>query len=90
MGARDADDRAIRTLRRSPERVILALDDEGRDFDRLELGEAAFFRPAGGVERKGEAQDGDRVSLRSGSTRDPRAQRSTASQDGESAERAVP
>jgi hypothetical protein len=86
MRARDRDDCAVRTLRRSPKWVTLALDDEGRDFDRIELGEAAFFRPARRVERKREAQDGDRASLGGRSTRDPRAQRSTASQHGEAAE----
>jgi hypothetical protein len=79
--ARDAHDRAIRALRRHTERVALALDDERRHLDRIELREATLLWAARRVERKGEAQDGDRIGLSGGATRDPRAQRPTTGQN---------
>lgn len=86
MGARDAGDLAVRTLGRCPERVVRALDHEGRDVHGVELGEAALFGAARRMEGKREAQDGDRPGLGCGPTRDPRAQRSTAGHEREPAE----
>jgi hypothetical protein len=86
VSAGDAGDRAVRTLGRCPERVVLALDHEGRDVHSVQLGEAALFGAARRMEGKREAQDGDRPGLGSGPTRDPRAQRSTAGREGEPVE----
>jgi hypothetical protein len=89
MGTRDAGDRAVRALRRRPERVALALDDEGGDADGVEFVEAALFRAARRVEREREAQDGDRVGLGCGSACDAGAQRSAAAHDGKAAQGTV-
>jgi len=35
--AAHAGDRAVRRIRRHPERIALALDDEHRDLDRVKL-----------------------------------------------------
>lgn len=86
MGARDPHDHAVRTLRRHTEWVALALDDERGDLNRIELLETTFLRPAGRVERKGEAQNGDRIGHRGGATGDPRTQRPAPGQDGHAAE----
>ena len=86
VSAGDAGDLAVRTLGRCPERVVLALDHEGRDVHGVQLGEAALLGAARRMEGKREAQDGDRPGLGSGPTRDPRAQRSTADREGEPAE----
>jgi hypothetical protein len=59
VGSRDASDGAVRAGRRSSERVALALDDEGRDSEAVELGEAALLGTTGWVEREREAQDRD-------------------------------
>jgi hypothetical protein len=71
--ARDGDDNAIRALGRHPERVALALDDEGRDFDGVELREAALLGASGRVEREREAEDGDGVGRSCGAACDPGA-----------------
>jgi hypothetical protein len=72
VGSGDASDDAVRAARRCSERVALALDDEGRDSDCIQLGEAALLWTTGWVEREREAQDGDRVGLGCGAARDPR------------------
>ena len=77
---------AVRTLGRCPERVVRALDHEGRDVHSVQLGEAALFGATRRMEGKREAQDGYRPGLGCGPTRDPRAQRSTAGHEGEPAE----
>jgi hypothetical protein len=59
VGPGDAGDGAVRAGRWSSERVALALDDEGRDSEAVELGEAALLGTAGWVEREREAQDRD-------------------------------
>jgi hypothetical protein len=87
VGPSDADNGAVRPIGRRPEGIALALDDEGRDIDVIELSEAAPVGAARRVEWKCEAYDGDRVGLSRGATRNPRAQRSTAGQDREAAER---
>jgi hypothetical protein len=57
--ALDRDDLPARRLGRHPEAVALALHDEDRDVDGLELGETTLRRPvpaAGREEGKGEAE----------------------------------
>jgi hypothetical protein len=49
------------------------LDDEGRDFDGVELGEAALLGASGRVEREREAEDGDGVGRGCGAACDPGA-----------------
>jgi len=53
--ARYADHGASRALRRCSERVALALDDESRDVDGIELGESALLGATGWMEREREA-----------------------------------
>jgi hypothetical protein len=89
MGSRYAGNLAARAFGRHPEGVALPLYDEGRDFDLIELAEAALLGAARRVEWEGEAHDGDRVRLGCGAARDPRAQRSTTGQDREAAEGTV-
>jgi hypothetical protein len=90
MGSGNAGNCAVRALRWHPEWITVALDNERRNLDVIELGKAALLGAARRVERERETQDGDRVGLVGGATRYPRAQRSTASQDWEATERAVP
>jgi hypothetical protein len=89
MGSRDAGNFAVRAGGRHSEWVAFALHDEGRDFDIVELGEAALFGPARRVERECKAEDADRFGLGRGAARNPRPQRSTAGQNREAAEGAV-
>src|SRR5213078_1239025 len=53
--------RPVRGRRRHPERITLALDDERRDRDRVELGQPAWGWIAGAARLQGEgqAEDGD-------------------------------
>jgi hypothetical protein len=88
VGPWDADDRAIPPIGRRPEGIALALDDERRDVKVIELREAASVGAARRVEWEREADDGDRVGLSRGAARNPSAQRSTAGQDRQVAERA--
>src|SRR5437762_9607247 len=53
----DARHGAVRAGRRDAEGVVLALDDQRRDRDGVELVQAAFLRLAGRVEREREAED---------------------------------
>ena len=85
MISRNAGNYPVWPRGRHPERVALALDDEGRDFDLIELGEAALLGAARRVEWKCQTQEGDGVGLSRGAARDSRAQRSTAGQDREAA-----
>ena len=89
VGARDADNGAVRARRRRPERVVLALDDQRRDVDGVELREAALLGVARWVEWEREADDGDRVGLGCRAARDAGARRAAASQDREAAERTL-
>jgi hypothetical protein len=73
VGAGDAGDGAVRAIGWRPERVALALDDEGRDFDGVELREAALLGTSGRVEREREAEDGDGVGRDCGAACDPGA-----------------
>src|SRR5436190_22849842 len=50
--ARDTSDDTVWTVRRCPERVVLALHDEGRDVDGIELVEAALLGPTARGERE--------------------------------------
>src|SRR5437762_3059250 len=54
----DVYDDAVRARRRGSEGVALALDDQRRDRDAVELVQAALLRLAGRVEREREAEDG--------------------------------
>jgi len=76
-------------MRRHPEWIALALDDERRDLDVIQFREAALFGSARGVKRERETHDGDRVGLGGRAARDPRAQRSTAGQEREAVKGAV-
>jgi hypothetical protein len=58
------DDRAFRARRRHPEPVAFALDHERRHRDRVELGQPALLAPPGRINRKREAEHGDRAGLR--------------------------
>jgi hypothetical protein len=49
------------------------LDDEGRDFDGVELREAALLGTSGRMEREREAEDGDGVGRGCGAACDPGA-----------------
>jgi hypothetical protein len=49
------------------------LDDEGRDFDGIELREAALLGTSGRVKREREAEDGDGVRRCCGAACDPGA-----------------
>jgi hypothetical protein len=49
------------------------LDDEGRDFDGVELMEPALLGTSGRVEGKREAEDGDGVGRGCGAACDPGA-----------------
>jgi hypothetical protein len=89
MGSWNAGNCPVCSIGRHPEWVALALNDEGRDYDLIELGEAALLGAARRVKWERKAQDGDRVRLGCGAARDPRAQRSTAGQDRKAAERAI-
>jgi hypothetical protein len=74
MVARDLDDPAIRALRRHAEPVALALHDEHRDLDRLQLGQAAlrwFIPSPRRQERKGETEDRLAAGLLHRATCDP-------------------
>jgi hypothetical protein len=46
--------------------VAVALDDEDRGCDGVELGKAALLGAAGWVEREREAEHGERVGFRCG------------------------
>jgi hypothetical protein len=73
VGAGDAGEGAVRAFGRHPERVALALDNEGRDFDGVELGEAALLGATGRVDWEREAEDGDRLGRGCGAACDPGA-----------------
>jgi Family of unknown function (DUF6308) len=88
--AGDANDGAVRAVRRHPERIALALDDQGRNVDRIELREPALLRAAGRVEREGKTQDPARIGGGGGAARDAGAGRpTTCQQEVEAAERAL-
>src|SRR5919202_1430135 len=53
--ALEAHDLASGSLGRHPERVALALHDQHRHLDRLELGQARLLRPSRRVQREREA-----------------------------------
>ena len=84
------DDSAVRARRWHPERVALALYDERRDTDGLELGEAALLGVSRWMDWKREADEGDRVGLDRRAAGDAGARRAAAGQEREPAERAVP
>jgi len=72
------DDRPAVRVRRHPERVALALDDEDRDRHRVQLREPALLGPARRMDREGEAEDGDRARLAGRPARDAGAERAAA------------
>ena len=80
--ARDEYDPAVRTGRRNPERIALALDDEHGHLHPLELlepaGRCGFRAAAGWAERESEAQDGDGAHLGGCPAGHARAERATA------------
>ena len=88
MVARHLDDpRGGAPARRHPERVVLALDDERRDADGVELGQAALLRPArGGGSGEREAEHADRAGRRSGAAGDARAGGAAAGDERQAAE----
>jgi len=63
---------------RQPERVALALHDEHRDGDSLQLRQAAGLGTAGRVEREREAEHGVRSRRLHGAAGDPRPERTAA------------
>lgn len=85
--AGDAHHGAARRVRRHPERVALALDDEDRHPDRVELVEPALVGPARRMNGEGEADHTDRTRGRSCSASDARARRSPTRDDPETRER---
>lgn len=62
----------------APERVPLALDHQGRDRRAEQFGEAAAVRPAGRVQREGEAGHGPRPERPGGAAGHPRAEAAPA------------
>ena len=87
MVAGHAGDRAQRAFGRHAEGVALALDDERRDLDGVQLRESAFRGLARlasrRLEREGEAENGDRPELGRGATGDARAEGAAADDERE-------
>jgi len=78
MRTGDENDPTARRLGRGPERVALALDDQRRDRDGVELLEAALLRLARWMDREREAENGHGLGLRGGTASDARACRAAA------------
>ena len=72
-----------------PNGSLLALHDEGRDIDGVELREAALLGAAGRVEGEREADEGDRLGVGGRAARDAGAGGAAAGQDREAAEWAL-
>ena len=90
MVPRNADDRSARAVRRHPERVALALHDERRDLNRVQLGQPALggiVALAGRMQWEGEAQDGDCADVRGRATGNPGAGGAAAGDDRKPAQR---
>src|SRR5918912_3901888 len=75
---RDRHDLASRPRGRKSEWVALALDDERRHPDSVQLREAALLRPPRWVERECEAEHGGRAHFPRGAARDARARGAAA------------
>jgi predicted GNAT family acetyltransferase len=75
MRSGDEHDLAVRAGRRAAEGVALALDDERRHRDAVELGQARLLRLPRRVEREREAEDAGCADGRGGPARDARARR---------------
>ncbi len=71
--AGDRDHGPVRARARHPELVPIALDDQRRHRDRVELGLAGLLRAAGGMDRERQAEHRDRFALRRGPAGHPRA-----------------
>jgi hypothetical protein len=79
--ARDANDGPSRRGGRHPERVALALDDQHRHLDRVELVQSALLGPPGRMDGKGQAEHAGRPGRRRRAARDTGAGRTPTGHD---------
>ena len=83
----DGDDLAALPCCRHPEGVALALDDQDRDLDRVELIHTALLGLSGRVDRECEAEHRGCVRRLGGAARDPGARRAPARDQGDPVQR---